>query len=377
MEPKPSLDHLRSITDELVLRTLMGARRLTRAEVAAAAGISKPTASESVRRLLATGLIEDTGERTTGRGRIGTYYALAESAGCALVIDIAPLGIVAELFDVRGAVAARCVRTVARPALPHDVAGALRAVAEAVVATAPGPVRVAVASAADPVERRTGRLLHLPDTPFLVGDLDPGAVLAGLVEGPIVVDNDVNWAACAERDADGGMDDFAYLYLGEGPGCAIVADGEVRRGHGGLAGEIVHVITPGPDGRAVPFTDAFAALGLHRPGSSAIDADAVARVLGDGGAAREALGAAVGGVVAAIVAMADPEVVVVGGTWGARRDVLELVADAVERSPRPVPLQSARVDDAPLRGARAHAVSLLRSRLIELMVAGPREHAPQ
>lgn len=80
---------------------------------------------------------------------------------------------------------------------------------------------------------------------------------------------------------------------------------------------------------------------------------------------------------AAIVAMADPEVVVVGGTWGARRDVLELVADAVERSPRPVPLQSARVDDAPLRGARAHAVSLLRSRLIELMVAGPREHAPQ
>ncbi len=150
MEPKPSLDHLRSITDELVLRTLMGARRLTRAEVAAAAGISKPTASESVRRLLATGLIEDTGERTTGRGRIGTYYALAESAGCALVIDIAPLGIVAELFDVRGAVAARCVRTVARPALPHDVAGALRAVAEAVVATAPGPVHVAVASAADP-----------------------------------------------------------------------------------------------------------------------------------------------------------------------------------------------------------------------------------
>ncbi|MGY1670814.1 ROK family protein [Geodermatophilus sp. SYSU D00710] len=67
----------------------------------------------------------------------------------------------------------------------------------------------------------------------------------------------------AERAAAGpeGLDDFVYLYLGEGLGCAVVADGEVRRGWGGLAGEIAHVLTRGPGGRAVAFTDVFATRG--------------------------------------------------------------------------------------------------------------------
>ena len=55
-------------------------------------------------------------------------------------------------------------------------------------------------SAANPVDRATGRIVHLPDSPFLLGDLDPVAVLAPLVAGPVIVDNDVNWAARAERD---------------------------------------------------------------------------------------------------------------------------------------------------------------------------------
>jgi predicted NBD/HSP70 family sugar kinase len=35
-----------------------------------------------------------------------------------------------------------------------------------------------------------------------------------------------------------------YLFLGEGLGCAVLTDGDVRRGHAGLAGEIAHVVTP-------------------------------------------------------------------------------------------------------------------------------------
>ena len=48
---KPSLDLLRSLTDEHVLRALMEQRRLTRAQLAARTGLSKPTVSDSVRRL--------------------------------------------------------------------------------------------------------------------------------------------------------------------------------------------------------------------------------------------------------------------------------------------------------------------------------------
>ena len=69
----------------------------------------------------------------------------------------------------------------------------------------------------------------------LLGDLDPAEDMVGSKTAgePVTVDNDVNWAARAERDhAGAALDDFAYLFLGEGLGCAIVADGEVRRGHG-------------------------------------------------------------------------------------------------------------------------------------------------
>src|ERR1700749_3756450 len=103
MDPaKPSLELLRALTDEHVLRALMRAGRLTRAELAAATGVSKPTAGESVRRLVAGGLVADTGERTPGgrgRGRAGSYYALAQDIGTALAVSIAPGEGVAERLD--------------------------------------------------------------------------------------------------------------------------------------------------------------------------------------------------------------------------------------------------------------------------------------
>ena len=130
-------------------------------------------------------------------------------------------------------------------------------------------------SAADPVDRATGRMVHLPDSPFLLGDLDPVAVLAPLVAGPVIVDNDVNWAARAERDhhvtGASALDDFAYVYLGEGLGCAVISDGEVRRGHGGLAGEIAHLLVAGPNGQATSLIDVFGQLGLRQPNATAID----------------------------------------------------------------------------------------------------------
>src|SRR4051812_38330443 len=145
---KPSLELLRSLTDEHVLGALIAERRLTRAEIAARTGISKPTVGESVRRLTEAGLLRDTGERTTGRGRVGTYYALAENLGVALVVGIAPEGVIAEAVDVHGGVVAREVEEVGRPAHPEHAAHALRAAAERALVGA-GPARLAVVSAAD------------------------------------------------------------------------------------------------------------------------------------------------------------------------------------------------------------------------------------
>jgi predicted NBD/HSP70 family sugar kinase len=368
---KPSLELLRSLSDEHVLRALMARRQATRAEIAAATGLSKPTVSESVRRLSAAGAVVDTGERTTGRGRIGTYYALPGTSGCALVAGIAPEGIVAEAVDVYGQVLARSHTDVTRSPGAGHVARMLKHVAGEVAGRCAGPVRLAVVSAADPVDRRTGRLVELPDAPFLLGELDPPAVLAELVEGPVTVDNDVNWAARAEHSHGRavGVRDFFYVFLGEGVGCAVVSDGEVLRGHAGVAGEIAHVLTVGPGGVAMRLTEVFDALGLRRPGSTAIDVPALLRAVepetGPAAELRDALARAVCGVLSASVALADPALVLVGGPWGRHPSVLAAVAREFPDAPRQVPVEAAAVEDEPsLAGAREAALRQLRDAIV-------------
>ena len=365
---KPSLDLLRSLTDEHVLRALMAERQLTRAQLALRTGISKPTVSESIRRLSEAGLVRDTGERTRGRGRTGSYFALAGDLGTALVVSIAPGGVLAEIIDVRGDVSSRAMAQVARQARPAEVSRVLEAVVRRVQA-GNAPARLAVLSAADAVDRQTGRLVYLPDNPFLLGELSPRDVLKSFVDGPVAVDNDVNWAARAEREAGdpGALDDFVYVYLGDGIGAAVVSDGEVRRGYTGLAGEMAHLVTWGPNGRAVAFINVFAQLGLRRPGSTAVDSEALLERAGGGSAdsrrLRTALGRAVCGALVAFVAIAEPGLFVLGGTWGPA--LLDAIADQFERLPRHVPIQPARVINEPSQvGARAQATLNLRATVL-------------
>ncbi len=242
-------------------------------------------------------------------------------------------------------------------------------------------VRVAVISAADPVDRDTGRLVHLPDAPFLVGDLAPVDTLRPLIAGQVIVDNDVNWAARAERAlrmTSGGwsdrsrgatcvVDDFVYLYLGEGLGCAVVADGEVRRGHAGLAGEVAHVVTADADGCAVAFTEVFARLGLRHADSTAIDVDALLDRIGaaDGAATVRVLAMAICGVLSAAVGYCDPGVVVLGGPWGTAAPIVDEVRRRFAASPRPVPVEPAELTEEPsLVGVRRTALERLRADIV-------------
>lgn len=364
---KPSLGLLRSLTDEHVLNALLAAGRLTRAELAARTGISKPTIAESVRRLTDEGLLRDTGDRSTGRGRAGSYFALADGLGTALAVDVTAAGIVAERIDLYGETVARAVEEVPADPEPDGVAAALARAAGRAIGSS-GPARLAVVSAADPVDRSTGRLVELPDSPFLVGELDPPAVLAPYVTGTVTVDYDVHWAARAELEGDGPAD-FGYLYLGAGLGGAIVSDGAVRRGRGGLAGEVSHVITAGPDDRAMHFTEVFERLGLHRPGSSAIDVEELLRRLAGIGpeSARtiEVVARAVCGVLVTMISLTDPELIIIGGGWGTDPRLIAAVTDRLHDQPRRTVVRAATSSgDAPLVAVRDHARSALRREVL-------------
>jgi predicted NBD/HSP70 family sugar kinase len=163
--------------------------------------------------------------------------------------------------------------------------------------------------------------------------------------------------------------DVVYLYLGEGLGGAVISDGEVRRGGSGIAGEIAHVITAGPDRTAMRFLDVFGELGMRHPESTAIDVEALAAAIGDASRGRgvlDALARAIGGVLTSVVALCDPELIVLGGPWGGRPEVVDAVRAAAVGLRRPVEVRAAVVtEQAPLSGARTAAIRALGDSIVD------------
>jgi predicted NBD/HSP70 family sugar kinase len=109
----------------------------------------------------------------------------------------------------------------------------------------------------------------------------------------------------------------------------------VRRGHSGIAGEVAHMITAGPDDAAMRFIDVFAALGLRYPESTAIDVGALDTAIGhraSGGQVLGALAGAISGVLSSVIALCDPELIVLGGPWGGRPVVVDAVRAAAVRT---------------------------------------------
>ena len=123
------------------------------------------------------------------------------------------------------------------------------------------------------------------------------------------------------------------------------------------------------EGHATRLIEVFGELGLRRPGSTAIDVDRLLATVGGTGTRattmRQALGQAISGVLAAVVALADPQLIIVGGSWGSHPTVLDVISTATARLPRRAPVQAAELTTEPaLAGARLEALDQLRSAII-------------
>jgi len=366
----PSLGMLRDLTDRYVLAQMLASDELTRAEISGHTGISKPTVSESVRRLTASGLLEEAGPQIGKRGPAGTYLRLRADVGVALAVSVGPDGVVVLVHDVRGRELHRVTRAVKAPVRAARLSGVVLDAVTAAVQSAGAPVLGCAVSLAGPVDQQTGRLVRLSYSPFVLGELSPRELIGPLVGG-LVVDNDVNWAAVAEHHEGAAVDlaHFFYCYLGPGIGGALMANGEVRHGGRGLAGELAHVLTQGPGGRAMTLVDSLDAWELLRPRSHAVDLIAMERVLTGTTAAerrrRESVMNAIAGALCSVTAVLNPQAVLIGGPWagigGLDQRVGELVGD---RSAVEVEVRSAALAaEAPLIGTRIRAVELAQAAL--------------
>src|SRR6185295_5822696 len=75
---------------------------LTRVDIAARTGLSKPTVNAAVRRLEQEAILAPTGLQTGRQGRVATFYELAATAGAVVAVELNPTVIRVAVSDLLG-----------------------------------------------------------------------------------------------------------------------------------------------------------------------------------------------------------------------------------------------------------------------------------
>ncbi|WP_329234839.1 ROK family transcriptional regulator [Actinoallomurus sp. NBC_01490] len=233
----PSL--LRAINDRAALEVLLERGPLTRPEIGALTGLSKPTASQLLTRLRDAGLVVADGIREGGPGRTAELYRINAAAAHVAALEVRRAQIRACVADLTGTVTGRFELPTPGPSGGDAIARARTAV-EGAMADAGldrvDRVVIGVPGAVDPRTERLGYASHLPGwhIPDLLSRLRAG------IGVPVAVENDVNLVAMAEL-AHGPATtprDFVLLWVSAGIGLAIVLGGTLVRGATGGAGEV-------------------------------------------------------------------------------------------------------------------------------------------
>jgi predicted NBD/HSP70 family sugar kinase len=344
--PAGSPGLLRRLNSAAVLHAVRTSGPVSRADLARATGLSKPTVAAAVELLLEHGYVTE-GELATPLrpGRRPRLLRFASSLGHVLGVDIGANKVLVLVADLAGDVLATERRRTEPGALLGQVEEAASAALDAAGVTSLKAAGVGTPGVVDPV---SGRVTLAPQLPGWEG-IELGAHLEPLLGCPVAVDNEVRLSLLAERwlGAAQEIDDAFFVQIGIGIGGGVLFGGEVYRGAGGAAGEIGYLPLfdeEGPDDGLGPFEhaaggSAFARL-ARRAGSTAPDAEAVFAAALDGDeVARQVLDELLDrlarGIAAAIVVL-NPATLIVGG--GVSRAGEQLRAPLEERIRALVPV---------------------------------------
>jgi predicted NBD/HSP70 family sugar kinase len=215
----------------------------SRADVAAATGLTRATVSTLVDRLVVARLVAELpplAVQRAGRPAVPLVPAARTVVGLGLEVNVDYLGV--RVLDLTGDAIDEVVeRGAFHDSDPATVLGRLGALAADAVARAEADgMTVAAARLALPglVDARTGELEVAPNLGW--SSLDPVPLL-GLGDLPVHVANEAKLAAVAELAGDV-PDSFLYVSGDVGIGAAIVVDRALFLAERGWNGEVGHVV---------------------------------------------------------------------------------------------------------------------------------------
>lgn len=232
-------ERTRSHNRRLVLSRVRAAEGIGRAEIARTTGLSTQAVSNIIADLTEDGMLRELGRRSTARGQPPVQYALEPGARAALGIELRPDALFAALVDLGGAVRFSDRVRLDSTAPDHVLRDVQRLHDRALAATGLPRERLLGSGVVMPGPFGTcAESLPGYDLPLWRG-LDARQLFADTLGCPIIVENDANAAAMAERltGVARGIDSYLYLYFGRGLGLGVVQQGRLMRGAFGNAGE--------------------------------------------------------------------------------------------------------------------------------------------
>ena len=377
---------MRAMNEQLMLEQVRSTGPVSRTDLAKISGLSKPTVAVALANLERDGLVRFAGHRTGVRGPAAVLYEIRPEAGFVLGLDVGREYLRGALTDLSGSVRARASRRV-HAASAHSRVSEMVSLADEMATTAGirrnRVTQVVVGSPGvyDPERGALTMARNLPgwERPDVVHELRQ------VFGRTTVLENDVDLAALAERDHGHGrgVATFCFVSVGTGIGMGLVIDGRLHRGAHGAAGEIAYLpLGVAADvsasevrkhGQLEAMASAAAVVrSARRQGltgslsarrvfaaAAAGDEDAAAVVAGEAAHVARALGS--------IVAIVDPEMIVLGGGIGQAPGFASAVAESLDRLAPFVPeiRVSALGDDAVVDGCLAAGMEMAWHRVLE------------
>ena len=368
--PRATPPLLKDLNERTVLETIRDGAPISRAQISRRAGISKPTVSLALESLLAAGLVREAAHDPSGPSYGAVFFEPVSEAAVVLGLDLGARFLRGALCDLSGDIRARQdVEVAAADAdrILETIVGLSSALVEAsglrdelidnVVIGVPGVVE----SANDTVTLAT-------NVPGLEGREFRREAEARLAHR-VFLENDINLAAVGEQWAGiaRGVDDFVFISIGTGLGSGIVLRGEIHRGHNGAAGELDYARLGHEDFDpcASALSSLAAELAANGSGDTSLAPPFDARAVFSAARRGDRVAAAVVSEearrialhITPVAAVADVELVVLGGGIGANADLLlepvrSLLTEWLPYSPR-VEVSSLG-EAAVLTGALAH-----------------------
>ena len=322
-----------------VLQVALKQGPISRAELARITGLSKQTTSEVVRALEQTGWLRVRGHTQGAIGRSAVTYEVDAASALVLGVDLGGTKIHAALANLYGETVSERIEPT-DPRGGHFVVDQLGKLTQGLIEEAgvpPHALRLGVIGSPGVLRPDTGIIADAPNIPGF-DQFDVREALRRRIGVEISIENDVNVAAQGERWQGCCRDvpTFAFIALGTGIGMGLVSNGQIVRGARGAAGEIAYLPIGGDpfDPRGYQHGTLECAIGsdaivqrYRGLGGTADHVRAIFDLLEKGDAAAATILDDVARLLLqtfmAVRAIFDPELIVLGGSIGSRRELVD------------------------------------------------------